>query len=67
MADYFTHFSCVLDVDSPEKAIAALDLLTRLHLDEEGSDDPEYSGLSLIHICASWKAAACRISERLLL
>ena len=28
MADYFTHFSCVLDVGSPEKAIAALDLLT---------------------------------------
>ena len=43
MADYFTHFSCVLDVGSPEKAIAALDLLTRLHLDEEGSDDPAYS------------------------
>lgn len=39
MADYFTHFSCVLDVGSPEKAIAALDRLTRLHLDEEGSDD----------------------------
>ena len=47
MADYFTHFSCVLDVDSPEKAIAALDLLTRLHLDEEGSDDPAYSGFAM--------------------
>ena len=47
MADYFTHFSCVLDVGSPEKAIAALDLLPRLHLDEEGSDDPEYSGFAL--------------------
>lgn len=47
MADYFTHFSCVLDVGSPEKAIAALDLLTRLHLDEEGADDPEYSGFVL--------------------
>ena len=47
MADYFTHFSCVLDVGSPEKAIAALDLLTRLHLDEEGSDDPAYSGFAM--------------------
>ena len=47
MADYFTHFSCVLDVGSPEKAIAALDLLTRLHLDEEASDDPEYSGFAM--------------------
>ena len=47
MADYFTHFSCVLDVGSPEKAIAALDLLTRLHLDEESADDPEYSGFAM--------------------
>jgi hypothetical protein len=47
MADYFTHFSCVLDVGSPEKAIAALDLLTRLHLDDEGADDPEYSGFAM--------------------
>jgi hypothetical protein len=48
MADYFTHFSCVLDVGSSEKAIAAVDLLTRLHLDEEGADDPEYSGFVLL-------------------
>ena len=47
MADYFNHFSCVLDVGSPEKAIAALDLLTRLHLDEEGTDDLEYSGFAV--------------------
>ena len=47
MADYFTHFSCVLDVGSPEKAIAALDLLTRLHLHEESADDPEYSGFAM--------------------
>ena len=47
MADYFTHFSCVLDVGSPEKATAALDLITRFHLDEKGANDPEYSGFSL--------------------
>lgn len=47
MADYFTHFSCVLDVGSSEKAIAALDLLTRLHLDEDDADELEYAGFSL--------------------
>ena len=47
MADYFTHFSCVLDVGTPDKARAALDLLQRLHLDEEDADDPEFSGFSL--------------------
>lgn len=47
MADYFTHFSCVLDVGSPENATAALDLLTRLHLEEKDADDPEYSGFAL--------------------
>ena len=47
MADYFTHFSCVLDVGSPEKARAALDLLTRLHLEEEDASDPIFSGFAL--------------------
>jgi hypothetical protein len=47
MADYFTQFSRVLDVGSPDKATAALDLLHRLHREEEDSDDPEYSGFSL--------------------
>lgn len=47
MADYFTHFSCFLDVGSPAKATVARDLLTRLHLDEESADDPEYSGFAM--------------------
>jgi hypothetical protein len=47
MADYFTHLSCILDVGSPDKATAALDLLHRLHLEEEDSDDPEFSGFAL--------------------
>jgi hypothetical protein len=47
MADYFTHFSCVLDVGSAEKTIAALELLDRLHLEEEEADDPEFSGFAL--------------------
>lgn len=47
MADYFTHFSCVLDVGSPAKATAAIELLDRLHLEDEGADDPEYAGFAL--------------------
>ena len=31
MADYFTQFSCVLDVGTPDKAVAALDLFLRHH------------------------------------
>ena len=29
MADYFTHFSCVLDVGTPDNAARALDLYLR--------------------------------------
>ena len=47
MADYFTHFSCVLDVGTPTKATAALELLDRLRLEEEDADDPEFSGFTL--------------------
>lgn len=47
MADYFTHFSCVLDVGTPEKAVAALDLVLRLRAEDEGADDPEFSGFAL--------------------
>ena len=35
MADYFTHFSCLLDVGTPENAARALDLYNRLS--EEGA------------------------------
>jgi hypothetical protein len=47
VADYFTHFSCVLDVGTPEKAVAALDLVLRLRAEEEGADDPTFSGFAL--------------------
>lgn len=47
MADYFTHFSSVLDVGSPAKASAALDFLTRLHLEEEDESDPAFKGFAL--------------------
>ena len=35
MADYFTYFSCVLNVGTAEKAIAALDLFLRLREEDE--------------------------------
>lgn len=35
MADYFTHFSCLLDVGTPENAAQALVLFTALAEDEE--------------------------------
>lgn len=47
MADYFTHFPCVLDAGTPQKAVQALDLHARLCADDEASDDPNYSGFAL--------------------
>ena len=47
MADYFTQFSCVLDVGTPDKAAAALDLFLRLREADEASEDPEFSGFAL--------------------
>jgi hypothetical protein len=47
VADYFTHFSCVLDAGTPEKAAQALDLQARLCEEDEASDDPEFSGFAL--------------------
>ena len=47
MADYFTQFSCVLDVGTPDKALAALDLFLRLREEDEATDDPEFSGFAL--------------------
>ena len=57
MADYFTHFSCLLDVGTPENATRALDLYNQLSEDgasEEPPSDgfllsiqPEYGGTKL--------------------
>ena len=47
MADYFTHFSCVLDVGTAIKAIAALDLYVRVRGEDEAWDHPEFSGFAL--------------------
>lgn len=39
MADYFTHFSCLLDVGTPENAARALDLYNTLSA-ERASEEP---------------------------
>lgn len=46
MADYFTHFSCLLDVRTPDNAARALELYNALS--EEGvSEDPPSEGFLL--------------------
>ncbi|MHA8045167.1 hypothetical protein AB3X21_00915 [Roseomonas mucosa] len=46
MADYFTHFSCLLDVSTPENAARALDLYNRLS-EEGASEEPPSEGFLL--------------------
>ncbi|WFE77172.1 hypothetical protein [Roseinatronobacter sp. S2] len=48
MADYFTRFSCLLDVGSPDKAVRALELFRELHAADHDADDPEVAGLTLV-------------------
>lgn len=47
MADYFTHFSCLLDAGTPEKAAQAVDLFLRLREEDQDSDDPQVAGFDL--------------------
>lgn len=47
MADYFTHFSCLLDVGTPERAAAALVLHERCRREDEETDEPQYRGFEL--------------------
>lgn len=46
MADYFTHFSCLLDVGTPENAARALDLCNALS-EEGASEEPPSDGFLL--------------------
>ncbi|MBA4806381.1 hypothetical protein [Brevundimonas sp.] len=46
MADYFTHFSCLLDVGTPENAARALDLYNALSA-EGASEEPPSKGFQL--------------------
>ena len=46
MADYFTHFSCLLDVGTPETAARALDLYNQLS-EDGASEEPPFDGFLL--------------------
>ena len=48
MADYFTHFSCLLDVGTPDKAARALALFQVLRTADQDADDPEVAGFDLV-------------------
>lgn len=48
MAGYFTHFSCVLDVSSPDKAARALALFQSLREADQDAEDPEVAGFDLV-------------------
>jgi hypothetical protein len=45
MADYFTHFSCLLDVGTPENAAHALDLYNQLSEDGASEEPPSHGFL----------------------
>ena len=46
MTDYFTHFSCLLDVGTPDNAARALDLYNQLS-EEGASEEPPSDGFLL--------------------
>ena len=48
MADYFTHFSCLLDVGTPDKAARALALFQSLREADQDAEDPEVMGFDLV-------------------
>ena len=48
MADYFTHFSCLLDVGTLDKATRALALFQSLREADQDADDPEVAGFTLV-------------------
>ncbi|TCM85432.1 hypothetical protein EV216_1076 [Rhodovulum steppense] len=48
MADYFTHFSCLLDVGTPDKAARALALFQSLREADQDAEDPEVAGFNLV-------------------
>lgn len=48
MADYFTQFSCLIDVGSPDKAARALALFRELQEADQDADDPAFAGFDLV-------------------
>ncbi|WP_449470207.1 hypothetical protein [Sphingobium chungangianum] len=49
MADYFTHFSCLLDVGTAQNAERALDLFNELCAENDNEDPPSDGFLVSIH------------------
>ena len=47
MADYFTHFSCLLDMGTSENALAAHRFFTKQRLEDGERDEPLCSGFEL--------------------
>ena len=47
MADYFTHFSCLLDVGTPERAARAIDFFVALRDEDDKSEEPQFHGFDL--------------------
>ena len=47
MADYFTRFSCLLDVGTPERAVRAIDFFVDLREEDDQSDEPQFHGFDL--------------------
>lgn len=47
MADYFIHFSCRLDVGTPERAARAIDFFAALRDDDNKSEEPQFHGFDL--------------------
>lgn len=48
MADYFTHFSCLLDVGTPDKAARALGLFQGLREADQDADEPEIASFDIV-------------------
>lgn len=48
MADYFTHFSCLIDVGSADKAARALALFQSLRAADQDADDLAFAGFELV-------------------
>lgn len=49
MADYFAHFSCLIDVGTPDKAAHAFALFQELRAADQDADDPDVAGFDLVH------------------
>ena len=47
MADYFTHFSCLLDVGTPQKAVQAIDFFVARCDEDDQSEEPQLRGFDL--------------------